>query len=235
MLDIVLERQASIVGDIKVGIIPTIAPYLLPLFLPRFLSKYPQVRITIREITTQQIIEQLEKGTIDLGILATPLAVEGLKEEVLYYEKFKVFTSPKQKDLFKNYILPEEIDAQKLLLLEEGHCMRAQMLNICELQKNRSLDSSLDYEAGSIESLMNLAEAYDGITIIPELCLQQLNPVKRPQVKNFIAPEPVREVSLVTYRHFAKKRIHEVLAAEIKGGVEALLEPQAPQNVIGIH
>lgn len=235
MFDMVTDSQAAIAGEVKVGIIPTIAPYLLPLFLPSFLNKFPQVHITIREITTQQIVDQLQKGTIDMGILATPLSVEGLKEEVLYYEKFKVFTAPQQSDSLKNYILPEEIDTHKLLLLEEGHCMRTQMLNICELQKNRSLDTSLDYEAGSIESLINLAEAYEGITIIPELCLQQLSATKRSQVKSFVVPEPVREVSLVTYRHFAKKRIHEALSGEIKAGVETVLEPQAPQNVIGIQ
>lgn len=233
--EIVKESDANITGGVKIGIIPTVAPYLLPLFLQDFLEKYPSVKVVIREMTTTEIVEQLQKGTIDLGILATPLKIEGLMEHVLYHEKFKVFTSKTETKLVNQYILPEEIDASRLLLLEEGHCMRSQMLNICELQKRQLSGHNLDYEAGSIESLVNLVEAYNGITIVPELCLLHFNEERLKQVKSFVSPEPVREISIVSYRHFAKKRIREALVSEISQKIKTLLGSDGSiLNVISI-
>lgn len=233
--EIVKESDANITGGVKIGIIPTVAPYLLPLFLQDFLEKYPSVKVVIREMTTTEIVEQLQKGTIDLGILATPLKIEGLMEHVLYHEKFKVFTSKTETKLVNQYILPEEIDASRLLLLEEGHCMRSQMLNICELQKRQLSGHNLDYEAGSIESLVNLVEAYNGITIVPELCLLHFNEERLKQVKSFVSPEPVREISMVSYRHFAKKRIREALVSEISQKIKTLLGSDGSiLNVISI-
>lgn len=213
------ENKNLIEGEIKIGVIPTIAPYLLPVFLGTFLSKYPKLKVVIREITTTEIVDQLQKGSIDFGILATPLHVEGIKEDVLYYEKFKIFTSSQETELTKAYIMPEEIDIKRLLLLEEGHCMRTQMLNICEIQKNKLNYSNLDYEAGSIESLVNLVETYNGITIIPELYMAHMPSHKTKQIKSFVAPEPVREVSLVTYRYFAKEKTKKALIDEIKANI----------------
>jgi LysR family transcriptional regulator, hydrogen peroxide-inducible genes activator len=233
--EIVKESDANITGGVKIGIIPTVAPYLLPLFLQDFLEKYPSVKVVIREMTTTEIVEQLQKGTIDLGILATPLKIDGLMEHVLYHEKFKVFTSKTETKLVNQYILPEEIDASRLLLLEEGHCMRSQMLNICELQKRQLSGHNLDYEAGSIESLVNLVEAYNGITIVPELCLLHFNEERLKQVKSFVSPEPVREISMVSYRHFAKKRIREALVSEISQKIKTLLGSDGSiLNVISI-
>jgi LysR family transcriptional regulator, hydrogen peroxide-inducible genes activator len=235
LTEIVKESHNNISGEIKIGIIPTVAPYLLPLFLQDFLGKYPNVKAIIREITTAEIIEQLQKGTVDLGILATPLKVEGLMEHVLYHEKFKLFTSKTETKLTHQYILPEEIDASRLLLLEEGHCMRSQMLNICELQKRQLSGHNLDYEAGSIESLVNLVEAYNGITIVPELCMLHFSEERLKQVKSFAAPEPVRQISMVSYRHFAKKRIMEALISEISMKIKTLLSAEGSMlNVIDI-
>lgn len=235
LAEIVKESDTNITGEVKIGIIPTVAPYLLPLFLQDFLEKYPSVKVVIREMTTSEIVEQLQKGTIDLGILATPLKIEGLSEHVLYHEKFKVFTSKTETELVNQYILPEEIDASRLLLLEEGHCMRSQMLNICELQKRQLSGHNLDYEAGSIESLVNLVEAYNGITIVPELCLLHFNEERLMQIKSFVSPEPVREISMVSYRHFAKKRIREALVFEISQKLKTLLSTDGSiLNVIGI-
>jgi LysR family transcriptional regulator, hydrogen peroxide-inducible genes activator len=228
------ENKTLIAGEIKLGIIPTIAPYLLPLFLNSFLQKYPTLKVSIKEITTSQIIEQLQKGTIDFGILATPLNIDGVREDVLYYEKFKLFTSNQETELTNEYVLPEEIDVNRLLLLEEGHCMRTQMLTICELQKHKMAYSHLDYQAGSIESLVNLVETYKGITIIPELYIGQMPESKKIQIKNFVSPEPVREVSLVTYRYFAKERTKTALITEIKESLVGKLADSSHKQVIAI-
>jgi LysR family transcriptional regulator, hydrogen peroxide-inducible genes activator len=234
-LNEIVKLEKNIVsGEIKIGIIPTVAPYLLPLFLNDFLLKYPLVKLTIRELTTNEIVLQLQKGLIDLGILATPLQIDGIKELVLYNEKFKVFTSKNEIELTKQYVIPEDIDPNRLLLLGEGHCMRAQMLNICELQKRKIVNLNLDYEAGSIESLTNLVEAYNGITIVPELFVKTISIDKLLQVKSFATPEPVREISIVTYRHFVKEAILKVLYEEIKHAVNLVLEKSEEVKKINI-
>jgi LysR family hydrogen peroxide-inducible transcriptional activator len=220
------DTKAEVKGKIRIGIIPTLAPYLLPLFLYNLLKNNPQLKVKVSELNTDQIIEQLEKDHLDVGILATPINIEGLKEYPLFYEKLVVFVSNKETTLKKKFILPEEIDVNRLWLLEEGHCLRSQMMNLCELRKKNSDFSNLEYEAGSIESLLKIVEMNNGITVVPELAVINFSEKQKKQIREFKAPVPVREISLVTYRHFVKTKLLEVLAEEIKTGVEAFL-PQS--------
>jgi LysR family transcriptional regulator, hydrogen peroxide-inducible genes activator len=212
---IVQEADSEIKGELRLGIIPTLAPYLLPLFLPQFLKKYPLLKLKIVETNTTSIIAELKKETLDVGILATPLDLEGIKETFLFHENFRVFVSDKEKLLKKRYLLPQDIDIRRLWLLEEGHCLREQVINLCELQKQQARLHHLEYEAGSIESLLKIVEMNEGITIIPELAAIALDKSRQKQLRNFKSPVPMREISLVTYRHFTKKRLFEVLKEEI--------------------
>lgn len=214
-------------GQLRIGIIPTLAPYLLPLFLYDLLRKYPQVKIRISELNTNQIIEQLSNDSIDVGILATPIAAEGMKEYPLFYEKLVAFVSGDEETLNKKYILPEDIDVNRLWLLEEGHCLRSQMMNLCELRNKNTDLGNLEYEAGSIESLLKIVEINKGITVIPELAINNFDEKRKSQIREFMAPVPVREISLVTYRHFIKTKLLEVLKQEITDAVAKFI-PQRP-------
>jgi LysR family hydrogen peroxide-inducible transcriptional activator len=226
------DTKAEVKGKIRIGIIPTLAPYLLPLFLYNLLKNNPQLKVKVSELNTDQIIEQLEKDHLDVGILATPINIEGLKEYPLFYEKLVVFVSDKETTLKKKFILPEEIDVNRLWLLEEGHCLRSQMMNLCELRKKNSDFSNLEYEAGSIESLLKIVEMNNGITVVPELAVINFSEKQKKQIREFKAPVPVREISLVTYRHFVKTKLLEVLAEEIKTGVEAFLPHQNSKQFV---
>lgn len=226
------DTKAEVKGKIRIGIIPTLAPYLLPLFLYNLLKNNPQLKVKVSELNTDQIIEQLEKDHLDVGILATPINIEGLKEYPLFYEKLVVFVSDKETTLKKKFILPEEIDVNRLWLLEEGHCLRSQMMNLCELRKKNSDFSNLEYEAGSIESLLKIVEMNNGITVVPELAVINFSEKQKQQIREFKAPVPVREISLVTYRHFVKTKLLEVLAEEIKTGVEAFLPQQNSKQFV---
>lgn len=219
---ITTDESTQVSGILRLGIIPTLAPYLLPYFLKDFLQKYPQVQVRISEMNTAQIVEQLAQDKLDVGLLATPLPHDGLRMEHLFFERFYVFTSGKEKDLKKKYVLPEEIDVNRLWLLQEGHCMRSQMLNLCRLKKESS-SLNLEYEAGSIETLLQIVEMNDGLTIVPELATLNFSEDKKKQLKEFKSPVPVREISLVTYRHFIKTKLLEVLRQEIMNGVQPVL------------
>ena len=219
MKEIIHELKGEIKGELKLGIIPTVAPYLLPLFLNSFLKKYPRLKIKISEFTTQQIIEKLRHHHLDAGILATPLNNEILNEQPLYYEQFVVYASSNEKLMKKKYLIPGDIDTNHLWLLEEGHCLRTQVLNLCELRKKGLETSNLEYEAGSIETLKKMVDMNNGITILPELALNELNAKDKKYIRHFKPPVPVREISIVTYRHFVKQRMVDILKEEICNSV----------------
>lgn len=146
-------HKGILAGELKVGVIPTLAPYLLPLFIPSFTKKYPKVKLIINELTTEVIITRLREGKIDTGILVTPLNEAGIKEHILFYEEMLAYISSKNSAYKKTYLLPQDIDPNKLWLLEEGHCFRTQIANLCQLRKASAEGSHFEYEAGSLETL----------------------------------------------------------------------------------
>lgn len=227
--------RTGLQGELRIGVIPTIAPYLLPLFLPAFLKNYPAIKLKIHEQTTEQLLQMLSQDRIDVALMATPLQDKNFRETPLFYEEFKVFVAAPGKQLSKKYILPEDIDIDKLWLLEEGHCLRSQALNLCELQKKQARVHNLDYETGSIESLIKITEINEGITIIPELATLDFSPSKKEKLRQFKPPVPVREISLVTYRHFVKQKLLELLQKEIMASVKPYLpNSKKPAQVIAI-
>lgn len=208
--EIVNQHKNVLGGQLRLGIIPTLAPYLLPLFIKSFLDKYPLIYLKIAEYTTDNLVEKLKKGEIDVGILVTPLHNKSIKETPLFYEHFIIYSSH---EYTKEFLLPEDLDLNELWLLEEGHCFRSQILNLCELRKKENLQ--LEYHAGSIETLRQLVENQQGVTIIPELSTHYLSKEKQKRLMHFQPPAPAREVSIVTHRDFVKKRLIDALEAEI--------------------
>ncbi len=219
MKEISKEMKSGMEGELRIGIIPTLAPYLLPVFIPGFLARYPSLKLKIREQTTDQLAHFLATDKIDVAIMATPLHISNLKETPVFYEEFKVYVASPEKQFRKKYLLPEDIDTSKLWLLEEGHCLRSQALNLCELQKQQAKATNLDYETGSIESLLKITEITQGITIIPELATLHFNKKQKEKLRSFKPPVPVREISLVTFRHFARQDMITSLKKEILAAV----------------
>ncbi len=217
--ELVQQKKNVITGELKIGIIPTLAPYLLPLFVQKFTQKYPLVRLVVNELTTEIIVSQLRSGKIDMGILVTPLQEPGIKEHVLFYEELMAYVSKKNAAYKKTYMLPQDIDPNKLWLLEEGHCFRSQIVNLCELRKASRDASHFDYEAGSIETLRRMVDMNDGITILPELATLDMTARQLGQVRYFKRPAPMREVSIVVHRDFVKKRLIGILQAEILASI----------------
>lgn len=226
--------KTGLQGELRIGIIPTLAPYLLPLFLTDFLKKYSSIKLRIVEQTTEHLLQLLATDKLDVGLMATPLTEKGFLEKHLFYEEFKVYVSEENKSLKKKYILAEDIDVSKLWLLEEGHCLRSQVLNLCEIQKQQAIVHHLDYETGSIESLLQITEMNGGITIVPNLATLRFSGEKTERLRHFKPPVPVREISLVTYRHFVKKGLLHLLETEILKAVKPLLKAKGETDVISI-
>lgn len=232
--DFLQLKKGVLAGELKVAIIPTLAPYLLPLFIPSFTKKYPLIKLIINEMTTDTIISRLREGRIDTGILVTPLHEAGIKETVLFYEEMVAYISPKNAAFKKTYVLPTDIDPNKLWLLEEGHCFRTQIANLCQLRKASVEGSHFDYEAGSLETLRRLVDLNDGITILPELAIRELSPKQKKLVRQFKKPTPMREVSIVTHRDHLKKRMIDALHREIINAIPDKVEKNKSQNIIPI-
>ena len=199
----------ELTGEIRIGIIPTLAPYLVPRFLKEFVKRCPHLKLSLKEMTTLQIITSMDKGDVDIGILATPVNEPSLTEHPLFYEEFYAYASLDEKLPKKKYLLPKEIKIAHLWLLEEGHCFRNQVYNLCQLKKQEQ--STLSYEAGSIETLINLVDTSKGITLIPKLAEMNLKPSQKKYVREFANPKPVREISLVVTNNFIRKKIIDEL------------------------
>ena len=198
----------------RVGIIPTLAPYLIPRFVNSFLEKYPEVNLSISERITDQVVRDLKNNDLDVGVLVGPLNDPSIRETPLFYEPLLVYSSH---GFDKTYLLPEDIDPRELLLLEEGHCLRSQIMNLCEL-RHRWV-SRLSYETGSLETLVRLVASGNGVTILPALAAEILPEEQKERVFPFLAPAPVREVSLAIHRNFLKRDLIEALGAEVRAGV----------------
>ena len=234
MQQLVHQEKNIVAGTLKIGIIPTLAPYLLPQFIQAFIKQYPQVHISIHELTTEHIIRQLKNGTLDAGILATPLNMAELKETVLFNEEFVAYVSRRDKLFTKRYLLPGDIDVHRMWLLEEGHCLRNQVMNLCALQRDSSIEKHFDYAAGSIETLKRFVDKNGGITLLPELATYDMTKAKKNMLRYFKSPAPVREISLVTVKTFTKTRLILILKQTILDNLPPQLVQKKKVEVIAV-
>jgi len=200
-------------GELRIGIIPTLAPYVLPTLFKQMREKYPQLELVIKETITEEIIHELKNNRLDCGLVVTPLKDPSIKEDVLFYEELFVYVSRKNVLYDKKYVLADDINPDQLWLLEEGHCFRSQVLNLCELRK--SADLHFKYATGNIETLKRMVDKSDGLTILPELAVMEFNKNQMKLVKRLRDPAPAREVSLVTHRDHIKTKLIQTLKDEI--------------------
>ncbi|TBW28929.1 LysR substrate-binding domain-containing protein [Gramella sp. KN1008] len=221
--DIVDQQKGFIGGIFRLGVIPTVMPTILPMFIGNFMKKYPKVKLKIEELHTEAILEKLKEGHLDAAIAATPLEVEGIKENVLYYEPFVAYI-PNQNDisLEKDKLDVDDLNIDKMLLLEDGHCFKDGVINLCKASRNYE-DDQLQLESGSFETLIKLANEGLGMTLLPYLHTLDLKDAEKKNLKMFKDPVPAREVSLIYNRSELKMQIIDALrntiAAVVKGAI----------------
>jgi LysR family hydrogen peroxide-inducible transcriptional activator len=230
---IIHEQKDSMTGELRIGIIPTLAPYLLPPLFKQMREKYPQVNLIIKETITEEVVHELKSNRLDCGLVVTPLKDASIKEDILFYEELFVYVSKKNALYDKKYILATEIDPGQLWLLEEGHCFRSQILNLCELRKHSDLH--FKYETGNIETLKRMVDKSDGITILPELAVMEFNNSQLKMVKRLKEPSPAREVSLVTHRDHIKTKLIKTLKEEILNIVPKQMQKLQNKKVVEIN
>lgn len=227
------DQKDTLSGELRIGIIPTLAPYLLPSLYKTVRDKYPNLNLVIKESITEDVIHELKNNRLDCCIVVTPLKDPAIKEYVLFYEELFVYVSAKNALSDKKYVLASELDPNQMWLLEEGHCFRSQILNLCELRK--SSDFNFKYETGNIETLKRMVDKSDGITILPELAVMEFGKNQMKLVKQLKRPSPAREVSLVTHRDHIKTKLIKTLQEEILSIVPVQMQKLHNKKVVEIN
>jgi LysR family hydrogen peroxide-inducible transcriptional activator len=215
IFSIIDANKGEVRGAFRLAVIPTLAPYVIPLFAGDFVQKYPNVNLTIEEYKTEDIIELLAKDEIDAGLLVTPIHGESFIERVLFHEPFSVFASDGHHLLKKTKIKDKDLDTSDVWLLNEGHCFRQQVLNLCKLSRENGLHDNLKFESGNLETLKNMVLNSSGYTLLPQLAVLNLSKDEMRHVREFQSPIPTREVSLVHNRIFLKEKVISALEESI--------------------
>lgn len=212
--EVVSDLQNEISGTLRLGVIPTIAPYLLHRFIPDFVRKCPKVELQIREMMTGNIIRALDRDMLDAAIMAGGTSPEGIREEELFNDRFFAYVSTDHPLCQRSNIRIEDIDVRHLLLLSEGNCLRDQVIELCQAQKNIARQYS--FESGSLETLMRIVDNTPNlITIIPEMVADYIDEKHRPQVKTLAKGAASRKITIAVRRTYVKRSLIDALKESV--------------------
>ncbi|MDI9238955.1 DNA-binding transcriptional regulator OxyR [Lysobacter sp. LF1] len=226
MAEIARRSQDPEAGTVRLGLFPTLGPYLLPHIVPRLRQRFPRLELLLIEEKTDQILTRLRDGRLDAGLLALPIHDDQLHVEVLFDEPF-LLAVPQQHPMAEHDSLDlHDLDHQHLLLLEEGHCLRDQALDVCHMA---GADERDGFRATSLETLRQMVAAGVGITLLPVLAVQPPVPAS-PDIRllRFRGDAPHRQIAMVWRRSSAMGDFLMQLAAEFRALPEQLLRPPAP-------
>jgi len=204
-------------GEVKMGIIPTLAPFLVPLFADQLLTDNPNFRLDIHEIITEKVVNGVRSGELDAGIISTPIRVYGITAIPLFYEKFFIYSS---EDYLGNElkINLNKIKYENLWLLEEGNCFRDQINNFCDLNKIRR-NKQFIYRSNSIDALIRLVDTKGGMTILPELSTLCLSKEQEENVKHIAGKPKAREIAIIVPKNYDKERFIERIKTYIQSNI----------------
>jgi LysR family transcriptional regulator, hydrogen peroxide-inducible genes activator len=216
LVDFARHRSRILSGGLKLGVIPSLAPYVLPKVLPFLQARYPDLRIELRETQTRVLIDELMSGDLDLILLALPLDDAEIETIGLFEDRF-LLAVPADDPLPETArVTAAQIDRQRLILLEEGHCLRDQALAYCGGARR---DSALGLGASSLATVMQMVANRYGVTLVPEVAIDVEVRDERVKLLRFAAPEPGRTVGL-GWRRTSPRKVDFVALGQLV--VEAL-------------
>ncbi|MEZ2129460.1 MULTISPECIES: LysR substrate-binding domain-containing protein [unclassified Sinorhizobium] len=198
-------------GLVRIGIIPTVAPYLVPQFIPYLRVHYPSVEIELREAVTDRLIADLSDGRLDAVIAALPLEAEGIETRPLMTDRFFMAVAENGDEVLMSPLTENEVNVDRLLLLEEGHCLRDQALAVCSAGK-RSL---VNFGATSMATLLQMVSHDMGMTLIPEMAIPTETSRNAIRILPFAEPQPSRQIGLAWRRSHHRSKDMDALAKAI--------------------
>ncbi|MBB3275349.1 MULTISPECIES: DNA-binding transcriptional regulator OxyR [Pseudoxanthomonas] len=215
-------------GTVRLGIFPTLGPYLLPHVVPRIRTRFPQLELLLIEEKSDVLLSRLREGKLDAGILALPLQDDQLHTEFLFEEPFLLAVPEAHPLAARDSLSLRELSDQQLLLLEDGHCLREQALDVCRIS---GANEKSEFRATSLETLRQMVAANVGITLLPTLAVKP--PVARSDsihLLGFTDSHPSRRIAMVWRRSSAMAAFLQELARVFRELPESLFDPAQDMN-----
>lgn len=210
--ELVATRKGESVGKVSLGITSTVAPYLLPKMLKYLSVNHPDIELHVEEARVSTLVLQLERGELDIALLATPLNNDELLEIPVYQERLMAYVSPNE-PIYNNLDLQiDRLPVESVWVLREGYCPNRGVFPFCNYRTGRQAV----YEAGSVETLIKIVDENGGYAIIPELHVPLLRKCQQANVRVLTNPEPNREIAFVIHRNFVRERLLNILADTIR-------------------
>ena len=215
--DLARAAQGGLVGRLRIGVIPTVAPYLLPTIIGNLIQMNPSLDIHVRETITPNLIRELEAGRLDTALVALPISEPALTEVALFKEDFVLVRPPEDRD--KPVPSREMLREMRLLLLEEGHCFRDQALSFCNMH---SADPRELLDGSSLSTLVQMVGAGIGVTLIPEMAVAVETRSASVTISRFRVPQPSRTIGMIWRKTNPLAKQFDRIAGVIRQSAEAL-------------
>lgn len=210
--ELVATRKGESVGKVSLGITSTVAPYLLPKMLKYLSINHPDIELHVEEARVSTLVSQLERGELDIALLATPLNNDELLEIPVYQERLMAYVSPDEPIYNDPDLQTDRLPVESVWVLREGYCPNRGVFPFC----NYRAEHQAVYEAGSVETLIKIVDENGGYAIIPELHVPLLRKCQQANVRVLTNPEPSREIAFVVHRNFVRERLLNILADAIR-------------------
>jgi LysR family transcriptional regulator, hydrogen peroxide-inducible genes activator len=207
--EITAQKGGLLQGRVRLGIIPTVAPYLVPVLIPMLRERYPGLRVELKEAVTSRLTEDLRGGDLDAIVAALPIEDDKLAVEPVFHDRFLIATSANDNDILASPLTQDNVAVERLLLLEEGHCLREQALAVCSATRQRQL---VNYGATSMATLLQMVSHGMGLTLIPEIAVRAEASRMKMRIVPFAGSEPKREIGLFWRRQSERQEDFRALA-----------------------
>lgn len=215
--ELVAARKGESVGRVSLGILSTVAPYLLPKMFSYLSANHPDIQLHIEETRLSTIISQLERGELDVALMATPVRNDELLEIPVYKERLMAYIAPGEPIHDAPELQTGQLPVESVWMLRESYCPNHGVFPFC----NSPTPRRAVYEAGSVETLVRIVDENGGYAIIPELHVPLLSESQQANVRQLTDPEPTREIALVVHRNFVRERLLNILADAIRSVIPA--------------
>lgn len=213
--EIINESSGEIAGELRIGIIPTLAPYLLPRFVTALTKNQPGLSLTVEELRTEAIIEGIQTDRLDAGVVASSIDRPGVTETMLFEEPFVGYVADSHRLYAQDDVHVSDLRLEDLWLLNEGHCFRDQVVELCQERQPVGGAKPLHFESGNLETLIRMVDSGGGMTLLPKLATDGLTAEEGARVRVFTGPVPTRRVRLITARAYLKRSLLDAFLQEM--------------------
>lgn len=225
--DLVSEATGELAGELRVGILSTLAPYLIPLVIGPFAERYPGVELVFEELVAETIATHIRRDLLDAGLVATPPTTRGIEEVALFEEPLVGYVAPSHRLYGQTEIAVEDLSPDDVWLMREGHCFRDRALALLERGEGHPDAKAVQFESGNLETLQRIVDRGFGMTLLPWLAVQGQGSHAPASVRPFRAPAPSRTVRLVYAATLVRRQLVRAFAAEVARAAAADLPPGA--------